>query len=133
MAHIYEVYVSEPLVEFKPIPDGAPTPELRDVFCTVEAESPEDAEAKAVASDGPGTQLWRATFGEDLPTDPMVRVTPGPDVCRQCEGRGRIRRPVPDGFIDLGRESDLDEVATQTCPECHGTGEANAGKRPEAR
>jgi hypothetical protein len=110
--HRYDVHIVEPLDLAVPIEPGAPTPELRDLWTSVEATSPEAAVEIA-------RPRWREKYGEDVPSDAEAKVTPRADVCSRCRGRGWV---VPPGVIDPGDDAPLGSARKRTCPECLGSG-----------
>jgi hypothetical protein len=109
----YEVLISEPVWRDS-IEPGEPYPEMTDAWRSGDAESPEQAVERARA-------VWRERYGEDPPGDAEVKVTPGPNVCPRCEGRGWLQRSTA-GLIDPGEDSPLGSAAKRTCPDCAGTG-----------
>lgn len=110
----YDVLISEPLGRVaEPIEPGEPTPEVQDAWWSGEANSPEDAIRAGLAA-------WREKYGEDAPEDTVKKVTPGPDVCERCEGRGKLKRYVPSGLVDRG--SALGPADEKICPDCLGSG-----------
>lgn len=113
--HHYDVHIVEPIADMKPIGPGEPTPTVRDVYWSCEAESPE-------AATGIARGAWVEKYGESPPADVGIRVIPGPQVCPTCEGRGRLPRYLPPGLTDPGDGAPLGSAKKRTCPDCLGSG-----------
>jgi hypothetical protein len=109
----YDVLISEP-VWTDTIDPGERYPELTEAWWSGEAESPEQAVANARA-------VWREKYGNLLPDEAEVKVTPGPKVCPRCEGRGWLQRSAA-GLTGPGEDSPLGAAAKRSCPDCAGTG-----------
>jgi hypothetical protein len=101
----YSVYIEEN-ADLEPVGEGQEYPDVaKDATWDGEAESPEEAIEN-------GRAVWRAEYGDDPPSDVLVRCTPSPDVCTACEGRGWALTYI----------SPHDPPAKKSCRQCLGTG-----------
>ena len=110
----FDVYIVE-LFDLQPIQPGQPYPdEPIDAFWSGEADSPESAIEHAKAE-------WRRRYDQEPPADAEIKVTPGPNVCPHCEGRGWVPGYTY-GLPDPGEDSPLGSTAKRICKPCAGTG-----------
>jgi hypothetical protein len=116
----YEIHLCEDDA-LKAIEPGQQYGEFQDAFWSGYARSPEEAVARC--------EDERRRKNSSEPDEVTFQITPGPDVCRVCGGRGHTPVFLPTGLIDPGQVAPLGSASVRKCRRCIGTG--NTSQKPD--